>query len=176
MSEQERTGWRDEKFSNHRRSWGKDLPAVDLDSFGLDDEFDTKTGKQTSFNMVEYDQRMPRVLVEYKKFGGESFDSYKKSANGETMRNLATGYRSSLPFLFVVYWEDSWTMNVYRVNEAAKQNFGRDGLMSEYVYVSGLYRQRNRQVPADVAMFLNREIDEKAVIVPTNIISFNSRW
>ena len=46
------TGWRDEWISNRHRTWGFDCPATDID-----------------FLMVEYTNRNPIALIEYKTVG-----------------------------------------------------------------------------------------------------------
>lgn len=154
MTALERTGWRDQEFSNHRRLWGENLPCCNFDSFGLDD--DLSEDGQRSFLVWEYDLLLPRVLIEYKHYLGENLTHYLQTANGVAMNNIACAAR--LPFLAVTYWPTTWAMHVVRVNESARRLFHCDGYMSEYAFVRGLYRERNRPMPEVVAERLSRAL------------------
>lgn len=145
MSAGERSGWRDAEFSEHRRIWGRDVPADDIDSFGLDD---TDCG----FNMVEYDRLRPKVLVEYTHWQGEDSEKKVKKSNALMMTWMAN--KLEVPFLIVKYWPGSWVMEVMRVNEFAMKQFGQNGRASELQYVTGLYRQRGRVIPESVVPLL----------------------
>jgi hypothetical protein len=126
MSLNERTGWRDEELSRRHRTWGYDLPAVDLD-----------------FVLLEYDHSVPVALIEHKHELAAPVDF--NSPNIAALRSLADGARLKA---FVVRYGAS--LDWYRVrplNEQAKVIVPDEVRLNEAEYVRFLYRLRGRECP-----------------------------
>lgn len=122
----ERTGWRDEKLSARHREWGFDCPAMDID-----------------FLLVEYDQRKPIALVEYKH---EAAKPQRKSDVGyQVVSKLATD--AGLPFFACRYSDCLTSYTVVPINEIAKGIIGQVDGMSEKEWVHFLYYLRGRHLP-----------------------------
>ena len=148
----ERTNWRDERISARHRDWGFNCPAVDLD-----------------FLMVEYNHGLPVGLVEYKSYQAR-MPSYDH-ATYRALSALATGYsrvidgtrvHDPLPFLLVFYWADQWTFRVHPVNSEAKKHYSNPELMSEYDYVTRLYKLRRLTLAGELKHKLNKNIAQAA--------------
>ena len=120
----ERTGWRDQEISRRHRSWGFNCPAVDLD-----------------FLMVEYNMGLPVGLIEYKHHLAHLPDL--RHATYRALCDLADGYKDGgLPFLVAFYWPEIWAFRVLPVNRTAQNHFAVNEELSEYDFVSRLYRLR----------------------------------
>jgi len=142
----ERTGWRDAGISARHREWGFNCPACDLD-----------------FLMVEYNLGLPVGLIEYKHHC-KSFPDLRH-ATYRALAALCNGYgstqggefiRDPLPFLVARYWPDIWAFCVLPANEVALSAY-RDGeYLSEYDFVSRLYRLRRLTLARALEGKLNR--------------------
>jgi hypothetical protein len=131
----ERTGWRDKDLSLRHRDWGFNCPAVDLD-----------------FLMVEYNLGLPVGLIEYKHHRAKM-----PNVQHATYRALsALAETSALPFCVAFYWPEDWSFRVYPVNATAGRHFTSPEDMSEYEFVSRLYRLRRLVLNQALAGRLNR--------------------
>jgi hypothetical protein len=128
---QERTGWRDLALSARHRLWGWDCPAVDID-----------------FLMIEYDNGSPIALVEYKNECAPT--QYSNHPSYRAMIELGTC--SKIPVLAVRYKSDFSTFTVVPLNKFAKDLLpGAERKdMTEYEYVTFLYRIRGRKLPKHI--------------------------
>lgn len=118
------------RLSQRHRTWGNNVPAVDMD-------------------FIEYDMGAPKAIIEYKRSGAIW------SLNRVNMRVLLeTSERARLP-LYVVEWNDaddaSWVMDVHPVNISAQcQSGSRQPIKSiperEFVdgFLHGTVRGRTR--------------------------------
>lgn len=136
MSQEERSGWRDEQISRRHRSWGFNVPAVDID-----------------FLLAEYDNRRPVAIIDYKHYLNESWRCDR--SNIEALSHFYAEDGSQLPF-FVVRYKPStvWQFKPHPVNTAGSAvadsfslGYGNKVLM-EPEYVAWMYRMRGRPVPA----------------------------
>jgi hypothetical protein len=134
---QERTGWRDQEISARHREWGFDCPAVDVD-----------------FLAVEYNFGKPVALVEYKRFTAEQPNT--KHPTYRALHELAQ--LAGLPFFISFYWPDIWAFKVCPMNDAAHQYFKQDEMLTEYEYVTRLYRMRRNVLKKQLESVLHREL------------------
>jgi len=142
----ERTGWRDLDFSKRHKEWGWDCPAVDVD-----------------FLMVEYDAGEPKALVEYKHERAALVAVGDKSR--KALEKLAS--RGGVPAFGVRYYSHAqpdgsilWgPFRIVAINDLGMKALGERGpvTMSEFDYVTLLYRLRGRSLPQDVAPLLRVE-------------------
>jgi len=140
----ERTGWRHEELSRrHRRLWGFDCPAVDVD-----------------WLVVEYDSYQPAALVEYKLKGGEIPDV--DDPNRRALTALAD--RADVPLLLVEYRLDFSAWRVTPWNDAACGAVPLRCVLDEVGYVRLLYRLRGRALPTEVEQRLLRFEDGAHVV------------
>ena len=84
MTANERHNKRDEIISLKHRGWGFNVPAVDID-----------------FLMIEYDQSIPKALIEYRHLNG----SVRVDASIKAL--IALGDMAKLPFFVVQYYYDT---------------------------------------------------------------------
>lgn len=145
---QERTGWRDEWFSNRHRLWGLDAPIVDLDYV------------ESLAVYAEYDGAIPRALIEAKHYRAEWPPPMDK--NNLTLLELANGYsyfsfREGIPFCMVRYWPETACFCVLPVNQQAAQWFTKYEFMCEREFVRRLYEIRLRELPQDIAARLSKD-------------------
>lgn len=117
----EKLGFRDENLSRWHRSLGYDLPATDLDAV-----------------WIEYDNRQPSALIEYKH---QNWDG-KWSASLEALVNLAN--RAAVPALLVSYAADCSCFYVSPLNDLAEFFIQTPKLFSEAEYVELLHELRGR--------------------------------
>lgn len=128
----ERSGWRDELISARHRMWGWDVPCVDLD-----------------FLLIEYDNHIPRALIEYKNERATTFLLDKLPSGIEAIKRL--GNTASIPVFVCRYASDFSWMKVGAINKMAVDFLTvRVKLMSEYEYVKFLYSIRGRKMPESV--------------------------
>lgn len=131
----ERNGWRDETISLRHREWGYNCPALDLD-----------------WLVIEYDTAIPVALVEYKNEHARMASS--KEANYRALIKL--GDMSSLPVFAVRYASDLSWFRVTALNCIARGKVPeRSHEMTELEYVTLLYKLRDRELPAEVAIKLS---------------------
>ena len=137
---QERTGWRDERISARHRDWGFNCPAVDLD-----------------FLMVEYNLGKPVALVEYKHH--QAMMPNVKHPTYRALIDLADGYRDD-PLLALIsfYWPEVWAFKVFPINGVAKEWFADGEGVSEYDYVTRLYRMRRFKLAKELEGKLRTEL------------------
>ncbi len=115
----ERSGFRDLGFSEHHRTWGYDVPAVDID-----------------FLLCEYDQKIPKALIEYKSVIAVKQNS--GMANYCALKRLASD--ANIPFFAVRYSQDFTQYKVTGLNELGKKLLERsDNDMSELDYLGFLF-------------------------------------
>lgn len=132
MSQEERSGWRDQRISDRHRKWGVDCPGADLD-----------------FVLIEYDHSIPRAVIEYK------HELFKRSEvdpeNPNIKAIVALSNAAHIPFFVTVYNDELTLFTVTPMNELAKLYFpvGTERL-SEAEYVAVLYAIRDRRMPADI--------------------------
>jgi hypothetical protein len=142
---QERTGWRDLELNDRHRQWGFNCPAFDLD-----------------FIMVEYDNREPIAFVEYK--AKKLPDGYLlKDANIEVLWKLAR--LASRPAFIVEYYKQDgvrrWAVTGIDKLAANKMSYFTKTMQikhrvecTELEYVSFLYWLRGREMPPQVASYI----------------------
>ena len=124
---QERSGWRDLELSKRHRLWGTGVPCCDLD-------------------FIEYDGNQPVAIIEYKNaFAAPVLDD---NTNVRALKTLAS--RAKIPFFGVRYTEDFSKWKVCPLNMFARWFVSEDTVMTEYGYVSLLYRLRKKKMPADI--------------------------
>jgi hypothetical protein len=131
------SSWRDVGLSERHKTWGHACPGVDVD-----------------FLLVEYDLAEPMALVEYKEYRVTRF-----SANHASYRAIGElADRAKLPFWVAFYWHDTWAFDIRPMNALAKRVFRKIGkLLSEYDYVTQLYRIRKRKLPEELETVLKRD-------------------
>ena len=135
MTREERTGWRDNSISFRHRLWGDGLALLDIDGIFLGIEAKYKT---------------PIALVEYK----HEFAPPQKITEWafEVLSNLGT--MAGLP-VFAVRYADNWSWwKVVPINEKAKEHLPKRKTMSEFEYVSFIYKLRGQIMPIDIRNFL----------------------
>jgi hypothetical protein len=138
MSSNERHNRRDEIISLKHRTWGHNVPAVDID-----------------FLLCEYDRSIAQALIEYRHVNG----TIRVDANMNALINLAD--RADLPFFVVRYryatddgtkWKEATVDTeaffwITAMNEHAKQelySWGDDDWMNEEQYKTWLHKIRGR--------------------------------
>ncbi len=142
MTSNEQHFKRDAWLSGKHRTWGPDVPAMDLD-----------------FIMAEYDRCVPQALIDYKH---ERANINLECANTRTL--VALGDMAGIPAFIVRYghsnqdgyWGDvaadsvPWfqiiPLNVYAHGEDMPSNDNNTKL-SELVFVTWLYDLRGRKIP-----------------------------
>ena len=129
MSSNERTGWRGQEMSKRHRLYGLDCPAADVD-----------------FMLVEYDNKQPKALVEYKH--ELAMPVLASDPNLIAVTNLAN--LAGLPIFGVRYASDCSWFVVAPLNALATAFQPEKRTMSEIQYVELLYRLRGRTVPDNV--------------------------
>lgn len=142
MTAHERTGWRDNALSLRHRAWGEDVPMVDVD-----------------WMVVDYDRRIPVAVIDYKR-GLRWQEKASDHSNLAALAELATGYRSGIPFLIVRYDDNPWRFMIEPRNPVAKKlepakAYGL--ILSERRYVTFLYWLRGRTVPEIILPSLSDE-------------------
>jgi hypothetical protein len=90
------------------------------------------------FRAVEYDNKEPVALIEYKARGATV---RPKDANNTALLRLAN--RASLPFLIVIYDKDALHFGVLPMNDLA-QELTKKAVLTEPGYVEFLHRIRGR--------------------------------
>jgi len=149
MASNEQHFQRDSWLSQRHRTWGFNVPAMDID-----------------FLMIEYDACTPVALIDYKH---ENATINLNSASAKTLGKL--GNMASIPAYIVVYGHDHYEKNalwsapaqdathwftVVPLNEIAdafKRNMNK---MPELHYVSWLYELRNKTIPSNIAWHLGQ--------------------
>lgn len=140
MSQQERSGWRDQWISGRHRTWGWNVPAVDLDCV-LTEGGEVMDGE--GWKAVEYDMKEPVAIIEYKAYGATV---RLNDANNTTLRRLAD--RADLPFFIVLYSQEKLLFGVVPMNEKARELCPERTVYREPQYVEFLHRIRGRSVHA----------------------------
>lgn len=138
MSVQERTGWRDEWISERHRTFGVNVPCVDIDCIILSEGADMS---ESGWNVMEYDKRVPRALIEYKAVGAtiNIFD-----ANNKALCCLAD--MASLPFFIVVYDKAKLEYEVIPINYKAEELTSNNKVFAEPEFVEFLHAIRKEKV------------------------------
>ena len=135
----EDTGWRDEEMSNRHREWGWNCPVLDID-----------------FLVCEYNLGKPVAIIEYKR---QKIPVINESAVGyRVLRDLADARYRPLPLFVVFYWVGIWAFKVIPMNETARSYIVSETVMSEYDYVSFLYKMRRIALKNELGNKLNREL------------------
>jgi hypothetical protein len=141
---QEDTNWRDEDMSKRHREWGWNCPVVDID-----------------FLVCEYNLGKPVAIVEYKrhrmKFVNEADINYR------VLKDLADARYNPLPFFVCFYWPEIWAFKVVPMNETARSYLVNDTIMSEYDYVSFLYKLRRIALKNELSEKLNKEMPNDVI-------------
>ncbi len=120
---QERTGFRDEWISRWHRGLGFDFPGTDVD-----------------FLFLEYDQRIPVALVDYKR--QDNPYQPEREANVDALRWL--GDAAGCSFWWVFYRPDEPAFYPQPMNLLATRLIGKLRWMPEAEYVRFLRFLRNR--------------------------------
>ena len=121
------TSWRDEWISNRHRTWGFDCPATDID-----------------FLMVEYTNRNPVALIEYKTVGSLKYLGREKALLDHLpVSRLAV--MAGLPSFIVAYDQKEIQFWVKSTNAHAEVELKVEDwvLMDEAMFVSFLMYLRN---------------------------------
>ena len=140
----ESTGWRDLDLPLRHRTWGDDVPAVDLD-----------------FVALEYNYLVPVALIDYKS-GFSYAESARDRANFAALSKLASFYdgpRSEgpapadgrgIPFIVVPYERRPWRFKIQPRNDVAHEILplaATNTELSEERYVRFLYWLRGNGAP-----------------------------
>ena len=126
----ERQGWRDEALSRRHRAWGTHAPMTDLD-----------------FVVVEYANRKPAALIEYKHENG--FLVCAGNANMDVLIDLGTNHTPPLPVFVVRYTDALNEFEVRSMNRWARAWLDDDVCsLNEMQYVELLYAMRRYEMPA----------------------------
>lgn len=136
---QEDTNWRDEDMSKRHREWGWNCPVVDID-----------------FLVCEYNLGKPVALVEYKRHINKVVNPAE--INYRVLRDLADARHNPLPFFVCFYWPEIWAFKVVPMNETANKYLEKDTIMSEYDYVSFLYKIRRIALKNEISGKLNKAL------------------
>lgn len=138
MTANERHFKRDAILSAKHRTWGYNVPAVDID-----------------FLMIEYDQSVAKALVEYRHING----AVRVDASVQAIIDLAD--RAGLPFFIVQYYyatDDGRTkwkeaaidtpafFRITTMNKLAEQAYFSDEWINEQQYKEWLHQIRGRSV------------------------------
>ena len=139
MTANERHFKRDAILSAKHRTWGYNVPAVDID-----------------FLMVEYDQRIVKALIEYRHLNG----AVRIDASIQAIMDLAD--RANVPFFIVQYYYDTDTGKLWKeatidtpahfrvttMNKLAEQAYFSwgDDWLSEQQYREWLHEIRGRKM------------------------------
>ena len=127
----ERTGWRDEGLSRRHRSWGWDCPMLDID-----------------FLALEYDKGRASAIVEYK--NEHAAPQFASHPSYQALIDL--GSRAELPVIGCRYNDDYSLWRAVPLNDKAREFLPERKTLSEYEWVSLLYKIRGREVtPEDFA-------------------------
>jgi len=122
----ERTGWRDEALSNRHRSYGFQVPAIDLD-----------------FVLLEYDTGICKSLIEYKNEYAKP--QYPSHPSYQALIKLGTD--AGVPVFAVRYKSDFSDWKVVALNELATIQLGcKTKHMNEIIFVQFLYKLRGRKI------------------------------
>lgn len=136
---QEQTDWRDEDMSKRHREWGWNCPVLDID-----------------FLVCEYNLGKPVAIVEYKRHRVKIVN--QEDINYRVLRDLADARYRPLPLFVCFYWPDIWAFKVVPMNETARSILVEETIMSEYDYVSFLYRLRRIALKNELSEKLNRDL------------------
>ena len=140
MTANERHNRRDEIISLKHRTWGFNVPAVDID-----------------FLLCEYDRGIAQALIEYRHINGK----FLFDANCKAIRNLAD--RAGIPFFFVQYryanddgtmWVEAtvetetffWINPMNDLAEKLCPSFSNNDWLDEQAYRKWLHEIRGRIV------------------------------
>lgn len=119
---QERTHWRDQALSERHRTWGVDLPAVDVD-----------------FLLVEYNHSEPVALIEYKRDNAPPV--CPEHPTYLALQKLGT--RAGLPVFVVRYLRDFSRFHIEPLNDTARRMMPDGMVCSECEYVDFLRQVRS---------------------------------
>ena len=128
-------GIRDLGFSQRHRLYGWDLPAVDID-----------------FLLIENSYSKPVALVEYKHENVKELDLNHPSF--KAIAHLANA--AKIPAIVAIYKADYSEFKLFGLNiYAIKYTTTTHNILSEFEYVSLLYRLRKKALPNDIAKWLH---------------------
>lgn len=133
------TEWRDEEISKRHREWGWNCPVVDID-----------------FLVCEFNLGKPVALIEYKKHRIKKIN--ENDINYRVLRDLADARYSPLPFFVCFYWSEIWAFKVVPMNETARAIILGEVVMTEFDYVSFLYKLRRIALKNELSEKLKREL------------------
>jgi len=115
---EERTGWRDLRFSQHHRSWGFDCPAQDVD-----------------FILIEYDHGKAVALIEYKNYKSTTSGTFLESTGHKALAELAT---SSKRPAFLVWYSDNFDWYIiHSLNKFAENQLLQSNYHPRFQYMDG---------------------------------------
>lgn len=138
----ENMGFRDMDISNRHRTWGWDCPAVDID-----------------FLMCEYNFGKPIAIIEYKYYKIGSIN--ENNITYRVLKNLADERIRPIPFFIVLYWREIWAFRVIPMNAKAEEYVTKPTTMTEYDYVSLLYRIRRNMLKDEISEKLNKLLPDE---------------
>lgn len=101
LSQEDRLKYALELSERHRKWWGDDFPATDLD-----------------WPMLEYNNGIAVAVIDYKHFKADV--NKTNCASFRAMSGLHHADGEQLPFLIVRYWPDIWAFKMICVNDAAR--------------------------------------------------------
>jgi hypothetical protein len=150
MSAHERSGYRDHDLSTRHRTWGRDCPAVDIDSLTTDEGVFTYT-----LALAEYDHGEVRLLADYKHRFLEDWHTVPVDHDSAQRALARLAERAGVPFAVVVYQAADagpWHFRVRTVDDRSEELLPDyvDGPMPEADFVSWLYEVRGRTAPAEL--------------------------
>ena len=124
-------------LSERHRLWGFNVPCLDLD-----------------FLLTEFSTCQAVALVDYK-YAESIVRQVPDTAGIRTLRNLA--HRANLPAWVAFYRPESWTIQVWCLNDQARAIFGDDWFipLDEVDYVETLYGMRGLPMPEEVRALVN---------------------
>jgi hypothetical protein len=139
----EKTGWRDRDLSLRHREWGYDAPFADFD-----------------WVCVEYDMHKVMGLFDYKNETAEwpPDQDRGKKATLDALRDMAD--KGHVPFFVVRYKRPFSWFEPYCWSNVAHMGWSsyHGRRMSEFDYVTFVYKLRARTVPSEIASRLSRSV------------------
>ena len=133
----ERTGWRDERISQHHRKWGIGCTATDFD-----------------FLMLEYEYGNPSAIVEYKHENAP----IQYPTNPQYQALIKLGDKAEIPVLACRYSDDFTSYKVIPLNEYARKIIPDRSELDEISWVKLLYKIRGREATPEFLEHMKIEI------------------
>lgn len=143
MTSYERSHWRDEAISlRHRRWWGDNCPAVDLD-----------------FLLLEFHHGVSVAIIDYKHHAKRNPLQGLDTNTIKALGGLYNERHENLPFIVTRYWpDDGWGCKALPMNDRARQLMGAQDWvpLTERSWVGWLYQLRRVALNAGDRRYLDR--------------------